>query len=71
MNAVLQPAELRARGFDALVAALGWVNAVRFIQLHEASRLNYTAERDAILPDWDASELARRAAQLATDDPGM
>jgi len=29
---LLEPVELRARGFEALVNALGWVNAVRFIQ---------------------------------------
>lgn len=57
---LLEPVELRARGFDALVKALGWVNAVRFIQQYECSQLNYTAERDKILPDWDASEMVRR-----------
>jgi len=59
-HALLDPAELRSRGFDALVDALGWVNAVRFIQQYETSRLDYTAERKAILPAWEPEELVRR-----------
>ena len=39
---------------------MGWVNAVRFIQQYEPGRQNYTAERDAILPGWDAAEMVRR-----------
>jgi hypothetical protein len=62
---LLEPVELRARGFDALVKSLGWVNAVRFIQEYESSQLNYTAERAQILPDWDAAEMARQIAAVA------
>ena len=62
---VLEPVDLRARGFEALVKALGWVNAVRFIHQFERSRLDYTAERDALLPAWDAAELVKRMV-----DPG-
>jgi hypothetical protein len=57
---VMNPAELRARGFEVLVRALGWVNAVRFIQQNELSGLNYTAERDRILPNWDAAQMVQR-----------
>jgi hypothetical protein len=57
---LLERVELRARGFDALVKTLGWVNAVRFIQQFERSGHNYTAERDTILPNWDAMELIQR-----------
>ena len=59
-RSLLDPAELRQRGFDALVEALGWVNAVRFMQQYETSRLDYTAEREGILPAWDKDELVRR-----------
>ena len=59
---VLSMGELRARGFQALCAALGWVNAVRFLQQYEAGVGNYTEERRVILPEWDAATLARRAA---------
>ncbi len=51
MTTLLDPVELRMRGFDALVKSLGWVNAVRFIHQFERSRLDYTAQRDALLPD--------------------
>ena len=59
---LLEPVDLRARGFEALVRALGWVNAVRFIHQFERSRLDYTAERDTLLPAWDAAELVTRMA---------
>lgn len=64
---LLEPAELRHRGFDALVDALGWVNAVRFVQQYETSRLDYTAERDRILPEWDREELVRRLEQAGSE----
>jgi len=57
---LLEPAELRTRGFEVLVRSLGWVNAVRFIQEYEPSQRNYTAERNAILPDWNAAEMVRQ-----------
>ena len=58
-----RPAELRARGFRALVDALGWVNAVRFLHQYEIGTGNYTNERDAILPDWDAATLMKKASE--------
>ena len=64
---LLAPVELRLRGFDVLVDALGWVNAVRFVQQYETSRLDYTAERDRILPPWDAAELVRRLEERPAD----
>lgn len=56
---LLEPVELRAKGFEALVGALGWVNAVRFLQQYEKSTLDYTRERQQLLPDWGAEELVR------------
>lgn len=65
MNSVLlEPVELRARGFEILARSLGWVNAVRFIQQYEPSKLNYTTERDSLLPDWDANEMLRRLGEV-------
>ncbi len=64
MTTLLEPVELRFRGFDALRRSLGWVNAVRFIQQYEPSRLNYTQERDAILPELTATELSRQVQAL-------
>jgi hypothetical protein len=59
------PSELRARGFKVLVDALGWANAVRFLRQFEPGMGNYTEERDAILPEWDAPTLVRKANALA------
>jgi hypothetical protein len=63
---LIDPVELRARGFAVLAASLGWVNAVRFIQQYEPSAQDYTAQRDQILPDWDAAEIVRRMKTLAS-----
>jgi hypothetical protein len=61
MHAVLSdPVELRRQGFEALVKALGWVNAVRFLQQYEISRLDYTRERERFLPEWDAQTLMEK-----------
>lgn len=62
--AITDPVELRRRGFEALADALGWVNAVRFIQQYESTREDYTRQREAILPDWDAATLVRKASEL-------
>ena len=62
------PVELRIRGFKALVEALGWVNAVRFLRQYEPGVGNYTAERDDILPNWDATTLVRKAREAAKGD---
>jgi hypothetical protein len=60
---ILDPPELRKRGFESLVASLGWVNAVRFIQPYESSSLDYLRERDQILPDWDAATRVRKSRE--------
>jgi len=65
MNAeLIEPVELRIRGFEILARSLGWVNAVRFIQQYEPSPHDYTAERDEILPDWDAKGLVRQMSKM-------
>jgi hypothetical protein len=63
---ITDPVELRQRGFKTLVAALGWVNAVRFIQQYEAGRDNYTHDRDQFLPDWDAATMLKKSKELGT-----
>ena len=63
---LIDPVELWQKGFDALVASLGWVNAVRFLQQYEISRLDYTHERDQFLPDWNAETLVRKG-EVVTD----
>ncbi len=56
----IDPAQLRTRGFEALVQSLGWVNAVRFVQQYESSTLNYTQKREGMLPELDPAELVRQ-----------
>ena len=62
MTTILDPVDLRTRGFAALVDSLGWVNAVRFLHQFEKSTLDYTAERQTLLPDLPTVDLLRRAA---------
>lgn len=66
---ITNPVELRQRGFEALVASLGWINAVRFLQQYETSPHDYTKERDQILPDWDAATLVRLARERGKSQP--
>jgi hypothetical protein len=67
---LLDPSTLRGRGFDVLVDQLGWVNAVRFMQEFETSRLDYTSDRDAILPAWSAEELLQHLREASHARPG-
>ncbi len=66
---LLHPVDLRERGFAILVESLGWANAVRFMLEFERGRGDYTRERDAILPDWDAETLARKAVERGERKP--
>jgi hypothetical protein len=66
-QAILEPMELRVRGFEVLVAALGWVNAVRFLQQFESSRWDYTRERETILPPWGAGEMVGKLKDSARE----
>jgi hypothetical protein len=60
---ITDPVELRQRGFESLVRALGWVNAVRFIQQYEPGRHDYTRDRDQFLPTWDAETMVKQARE--------
>lgn len=50
-------AELRRVGIEALVNALGPVGMVRFLQLFETGRNDYTSDRDVILCNPSVDEL--------------
>ncbi len=41
----MTPTDLRRRGFQALVDALGYVDAIRFLQQYDPGHGNYTKER--------------------------
>lgn len=61
---IANQSELRNRGFRALVEALGWANAVRFMRQYDPGAGDYTEERRTLLPDWDASTLIQKAKEL-------
>ena len=61
---ITNQSELRNRGFRALVEALGWANAVRFLRQYNPGSGNYTEERRTLLPDWDAATLLQKAKEL-------
>jgi len=61
---ITNQSELRDRGFRALVEALGWANAVRFLGQYDPGSGNYTEERRTLLPDWDAATLIQKAKEL-------
>lgn len=61
---IINPSELRNRGFRALTEALGWVNAVRFLRQYDPGSGDYTEERRTLLPDWDAATLIQKAKEL-------
>ena len=65
-SVITDPVELRRRGFEALVQALGWVNAVRFLREYEVGQDDYTRERHVFLPDWDAETLVKQALASPT-----
>ena len=58
---IADPAELRRLGFLALAEKLGWVNAVQFIRQYEVGQGDYSHDRDAFLPEWDAKTLVERS----------
>ena len=58
---IMNQTELRNPGFRALVKALGWANAVRFLRQYDPGSGDYTEERRTLLPEWDASTLLQKA----------
>ena len=66
---IINPSELRNRGFRALAEALGWPNAVRFLRQYDPGSGNYTEERRTLLPDWDVSTLIQKAKELQKNPP--
>lgn len=60
-SVIVDPVELRRKGFAALVESLGWINAVRFIRQYEQGQGDYTRERQSVLPDWEADTLVKKA----------
>ncbi len=63
-------AEIRVKGMQALIGALGLVDAERFMAATSRDRFNYTEWRRLGLPDMGLQELAAAANQMSSDLPG-
>jgi hypothetical protein len=59
-------AEIRVKGMQALIGALGLVDAERFMAATSRDRFNYTEWRRLGLPDSGLHELAAAANQLSS-----
>ncbi|MGB3495374.1 MAG: hypothetical protein WBA57_21775 [Elainellaceae cyanobacterium] len=53
----MTPIELTRKGFQALVDALGYVDAVRFLKQFNQGSGDYTQERDQWLDDLSLDEI--------------
>jgi hypothetical protein len=58
-------AEIRVKGMQALIGALGLVDAERFMVATSRDRFNYTEWRRLGLPDIGLQELAAEANQMS------
>lgn len=56
--------ELKVRGIRALIAALGEVEAERFVSLLSRAPFDYTKWRETLWPDAGVKELSRQAMGL-------
>lgn len=61
-SVIADPVELRRRGFEALVQALGWVTAVRFLRQYEVGQGDI---RDPFRPTEVAFFIPARTASTA------
>jgi len=52
-------AEIKAKGWEALVKELGYAGATKFILLYEPGEGNYTEERKQLLKDLTIDKIAR------------
>lgn len=64
-------AEIRVKGMQALIGALGLVDAERFIAATSRDRFNYTEWRRLGLPDMSLQVLAAAANQMSAALPGQ
>ncbi len=53
----MTPVELNYKGFQALIEALGYVNAVRFLKQFDQGSGNYTQDRDLWLDSLTLDEI--------------
>lgn len=64
-------AEIRVKGMQALIGALGLVDAERFIAANSRDRFNSTEWRSQGLPDMALQELEAAANQISSQVPSQ
>lgn len=62
-------AEIRVKGMQALIGALGLVDAERFMAANSRDRFNYTEWRRQGLPEMALQDLAAAANQISSQLP--
>ncbi len=62
--------EVRQKGMNALIAALGEVDAARFITLLNREPFDYTQWQKRIFPDWDVLVISKLAMNSRNDIVG-
>lgn len=60
-------AEIRMKGMQALISALGLIEAERFLVAVSRDKFNYTEWRRAGLPEMTIEEISAAANKLAGD----
>jgi hypothetical protein len=60
------PSQIAAEGFAALVEKLGTADAIRFVQLYDPGRGDYTQDRGKWLGGLTQGELAEEMARAAS-----
>jgi hypothetical protein len=67
MTREMTDAEVQEAGFQALLEALGPVNAIRFLRQFDKGHGDYTKERHAWLKDLTIEDIMREARRLQSD----
>ena len=64
-------AEIRIKGMQALIGALGLVDAERFMAANSRDRFNYTEWRRLGVPDLVLQDLEAASNQISSQLPGQ
>jgi hypothetical protein len=64
----MTPVELNHQGFQALIEALGYVNAVRFLKQFDQGSGNYTQDRDRWLSNLTLDQILPEPQSAARQD---
>ncbi|MGD0091214.1 MAG: hypothetical protein ABSE73_14955 [Planctomycetota bacterium] len=62
--------EINRRGLKALARALGPVGYIRFLQLHQVGKGDYTKERYELLKHWTMEDVAAALRPKRKKKPG-